>query len=423
MNNHIKILLIVLFFIPLNASINISNDYRRIASMDRYQAENLYRNTEGVKNKFEIALFTGHPDYLASLPNKKNWVTNALFNNKNTVYVNSLINQTIEFTSPDSLTNQPILKFTTPLHFAIQIAAYHRINSYDARKDKNEVLFKEYDNKHKDMIKTIRFLIDNGADVNAVNSDGKTPLHIACEKGEYKGAVVLLDAHADPRIQDPSGRLAQDMIHKKTPMLEKHLEKLKNKLQLTTEAIDANNQKAIKIMATEKSLNKQIATIAAEQHTKKNSSLAQTTQQNNIAEIAPSTSSDTTTSMQSSKRTALTNNNNRHLSLKPEASNKSIEDSFLIEKRQTKPTQSRPTSAVTNRQITLFNAATSQSNLIINTNNNIEFNQEIIKTNLVISPTLGNRSKPTNQLYGRNERSVIRPKTASQRSAKVHVGK
>lgn len=39
-------------------------------------------------------------------------------------------------------------------------------------------------------------------DVNAQDADGKTPLHYAAEQGQSQIASALLDAGADPNIQD-----------------------------------------------------------------------------------------------------------------------------------------------------------------------------------------------------------------------------
>ena len=52
---------------------------------------------------------------------------------------------------------------------------------------------------------TIQKIIDHGADVNAVNNDGATPLLLACSKAQAESAELLLNVGADPNIADGDG--------------------------------------------------------------------------------------------------------------------------------------------------------------------------------------------------------------------------
>ena len=54
-------------------------------------------------------------------------------------------------------------------------------------------------------IQTIQAIIDHGADVNAVNNRGKTPLWFACCDGQDSFVKILLDIGADPNIADKFG--------------------------------------------------------------------------------------------------------------------------------------------------------------------------------------------------------------------------
>lgn len=49
----------------------------------------------------------------------------------------------------------------------------------------------------------VQFLIKQSADFNAINADGKTPLHIAAEKGREPSFRILLDAGADLSLEIP----------------------------------------------------------------------------------------------------------------------------------------------------------------------------------------------------------------------------
>ena len=51
-------------------------------------------------------------------------------------------------------------------------------------------------------IQTVQAIIDHGADVNAVNKTGQTPLWLACSDGHEHMVKILLDRGADPNIVD-----------------------------------------------------------------------------------------------------------------------------------------------------------------------------------------------------------------------------
>lgn len=63
-------------------------------------------------------------------------------------------------------------------------------------------------------VRLIRMLvIQEGADVNACDSEGKTPLHLALERNQLKNAHALLVLGADVMVFDNSGNLALDYLH------------------------------------------------------------------------------------------------------------------------------------------------------------------------------------------------------------------
>ena len=57
-------------------------------------------------------------------------------------------------------------------------------------------------------------LLNAGAEAMALAADGRTPLHLAAEHGTPSNIATLLDAGADPTVQDDRGRSPRDYAHK-----------------------------------------------------------------------------------------------------------------------------------------------------------------------------------------------------------------
>ena len=61
-------------------------------------------------------------------------------------------------------------------------------------------------------IKKARFLIDNGADVNAKDSTGNSPLHRAASNGDIYTARLLIDNGADVNTKNDEGKTPLDIL-------------------------------------------------------------------------------------------------------------------------------------------------------------------------------------------------------------------
>ena len=62
-----------------------------------------------------------------------------------------------------------------------------------------------------DSIKLVNFLIDKGANVNAINLDGLTPLHFTCEKNNFPLTIALLNRGARLNYEDFNDRYPIDI--------------------------------------------------------------------------------------------------------------------------------------------------------------------------------------------------------------------
>ncbi len=83
------------------------------------------------------------------------------------------------------------------------------INVADSRGE--TALHSVLDTGHTD-IELVRFLLDHGADIHAVNSDGDTPLHIAVSFDHKDEVSLLLNKGADINFRNFDGRTPLHMI-------------------------------------------------------------------------------------------------------------------------------------------------------------------------------------------------------------------
>ena len=80
---------------------------------------------------------------------------------------------------------------------------------------------------------TIRFLLKHGADIDALDNDHATPLHLASRHGCAKGAQLLLELGANVHLEDKKGRTPlqvawEERIPKVTQLLSEHLQSTKD---------------------------------------------------------------------------------------------------------------------------------------------------------------------------------------------------
>jgi ankyrin repeat protein len=64
-------------------------------------------------------------------------------------------------------------------------------------------------------INTVKALVVAGADVNAQNVNRRTPLHYACNGGHAQVVQLLLEAGADSAIRNNNGNFPQDITEDK----------------------------------------------------------------------------------------------------------------------------------------------------------------------------------------------------------------
>ena len=56
----------------------------------------------------------------------------------------------------------------------------------------------------------VQTALEKGANPNAKNNNGRTPLHKAAQEGHVEIVKMLLESGADPRIADNDGRIPLD---------------------------------------------------------------------------------------------------------------------------------------------------------------------------------------------------------------------
>jgi len=157
----------------------------------------LHNPYNSLQKKLAIAVYTGRYDYLE-----------ALIHNQLKEYPNS--KKAVESFIKTNLNN---ITQESPIHVSIRMNAHHKKTMIDTKKYNNDQ-FKigQYNRKYNDSLKTLHLLIEQLADINAVNAKGQTPLHVACSKKEYEVVNILLNAKANPHIFDSNGKLPTDVL-------------------------------------------------------------------------------------------------------------------------------------------------------------------------------------------------------------------
>lgn len=200
MKNTYKIILMCVTFLARNIDIHAYDlsaylkPYEYYINADTKKVDALLK-TNMFKDNFQMALYSGNWLYLDAFAHNFFQVE---FHGKR-CKLKEIINY--EF---DTGTG------STPLHLVLEIAAYHKqkytsIASELKEKSTQKAFHKK---KYKDMMLVLQFLLDNGAQVNALNNDWQTPLHIACIHNNYEAAAMLLDAHVDQRSKDINDKIA-----------------------------------------------------------------------------------------------------------------------------------------------------------------------------------------------------------------------
>jgi ankyrin repeat protein len=96
--------------------------------------------------------------------------------------------------------------------------------------------------------KVVNFLLRVGADVNAVDDDGKTPLHVCAERsGSWRTVKDLIERGSNPYASDRNGNRPMYLAAKNGFILTvKYLVSKKNVLDLP----NFNGQHALDVMHT-----------------------------------------------------------------------------------------------------------------------------------------------------------------------------
>src|SRR3989339_85571 len=418
MNKNIRffsMIYLILIFIPIKSSdldpylTIINSDSNQIAAAlsratDAAYNQKILNGTAPLDREFQIALISGRYDYLRTMPNKKNWLSN-IFKSKKTLYINDFINLEIDPNTQDH-----------PLQLAVKIAGYHKSQALLANEKHNIAAYNESIFKLHQMQQTILFLIESGANLDTQNRKGKTALHLAYENAEFQTVRILLNAHANPMIEDNLGKKPFRYLDKSKTKNEQEYNKLKRDYY---ESYNTWDNKIIK--ESNQTLSK-IKIVPSSQEFAIDSNI----QQKRIVENSSPT--DTASSTTSSDRTSSERSSNRSTQQTKKRLPQSIE---LSSQGNLAPLQLKPRPATAGSLGISFKPAAAQiapqDTLIIDT---FEFNQHIKETKVTMKPTANNSkplpNKPTEYFgpsYARGPAQAymtesIKPKTSSSTAKK-----
>lgn len=368
---------------PYLAIINAdTNAVAAALSRAKDQAHNdlILHGTSSIDQQFQIALCAGRYDYLSAMPNKKNWLSNMFFSNKYTQYINDYINREIDPNTQDS-----------PLHLAVRIAGYHQNKALQATKENRVTDYNTSIYKLHQMIQTILFLIEHGANLEAQNRKGETPLHLVYKGAEYQIAHILLESHANPMAQDHLGNMPFKYLDKsKTKNEQEYLNFKKEYYNAYNITDKKNEQHTNNTLAKVKIISSQ-PIIQNQPIQNKPVTYPQVILKDTSPEVASSTTSDRT----SSDRSSISSNS--PAKLKRRAAQQEVNppsknhDSFAFSSQPTPVIKKKPRPAtagsVSTRKTAVINSIATETMSPDHTYNKTETVQQVTKTRTTVKPS------------------------------------
>jgi len=387
--------LVVFMFILFSSSINgsaldpylaiINADTNAVAaalSRAKDQAHNdfILHGASSLDQQFQIALCAGRYDYLSAMPNKKNWLSNMFFSNKYTQYINDYINREVDPNTQDS-----------PLHLAVRIAGYHRNNAVQASQEKRVTDYNLSTHKLHQMQQTILFLIEHGANVNAQNRKGETPLHLAYKAPEFQSAHILVESHANPMAEDNLGKMPFTYLDKSKTKNEQEYLNFKKEYYNAYNIADKKNQQHVNNTLAKVKIVDCQPIIQNQPVKNKPVYYPRVILKDNIAEVTNSTTSERTASDRSSQLSdtpAKINRRTTQQEVNPPSKN---HDSFAVSSQPTPIIKNKPRPAtagsVSTRKTAVINSTATTTISPDHTYNTTEVVQQVTKTRTTVKPS------------------------------------
>lgn len=389
--SHLVVFMFTLFCSSMNGSalnpylaiINAdSNNVAAALTRAKDQAHNdfILHGTSSLDQQFQIALCAGRYDYLSAMPNKKNWLSNMFFSNKYTQYINDYINREIDPNTQDS-----------PLHLAVRIAGYHRNNAVQASQEKRVTDYNLSTHKLHQMQQTILFLIEHGANVNAQNRKGETPLHLAYKAPEFQSAHILLESHANPMAEDNLGKMPFTYLDKSKTKNEQEYLNFKKEYYNAYNIADKKNQQHVNNTLAKVKIVDSQPIIANQPVKNKPVYYPRVILKDNIAEVANSTTSERTASDRSSQLSDTPAKINRRTTQQEVNPPSKKHDSFAISSQPVPVIKNKPRPAtagsVSTRKTAVINSIATTTLSPDHTYNTTEVVQQVTKTRTTVKPT------------------------------------
>lgn len=132
----------------------------------------------------------------------------------------------------------------TALDFALSNANERLIEILiDKTSNVNSSLLFYMSNSYRINLKTVRLLIEKGANVNVMDTDGWTPLHWALKRGYDMGVKLLLSYNADVNIKNKMGMTALDFANfNKSYEIRRIFKKMSKGQRIVTEISNNSNK-------------------------------------------------------------------------------------------------------------------------------------------------------------------------------------
>ena len=105
---------------------------------------------------------------------------------------------------------EPHQRSGEPFYHIAELILQQGFNINEMRADQGRTLL--HGSANRGTVRAVKWLLQNGADPNALDGDARTPLHVCAERNTFTSVIkLLIDAGSDLNARDSSGKTPLDV--------------------------------------------------------------------------------------------------------------------------------------------------------------------------------------------------------------------